>query len=103
VEAYVVRTTAASLLFLLFIPPRDIPFRRELPRLAVRSVFVSLHFVLILAGVQGGNPALVQTAVATAPIWVIGYEAIRTRRIPSPRVLAAAAAAIAGVAILVRT
>ena len=103
VEAYVVRTTAASLLFLLFIPPRDIPFRRELPRLAVRSVFVSLHFVLILAGVQGGNPALVQTAVATAPIWVIGYESIRTRRIPSPRVLAAAAAAIGGVAILVRT
>jgi drug/metabolite transporter (DMT)-like permease len=98
VETYVVRTSGASLLFLLFIPPRAIPFRHELPRLALRSVLVSLHFVLILLGVQGGNPALVQTAVATAPIWVIGWESFRLRRRPSRRVLAAATVALAGVA-----
>lgn len=99
VEIYVVRTLLAAALFLCCVPPRDVPFR-ELPRLAVRAVFVTAHFVLILFGVREGSPAAVQTMVATAPLLVVGLESVRDRRPPGARSVLAAGLALAGVALL---
>lgn len=101
VEAYFVRTLVAAGAFLVAIPPRDIPLR-ELPRLGVRAVFISLHFVLILIGVQRGSPAVVQTFVATAPLFAHGFEAVRDRRPPPARLLVAALLTVAGVALVLR-
>jgi len=98
-EIYLVRTAFAAVIFLALVPPRDIP-PRQVPRLALRAVFITLHFLLILVGVREGSPAVVQTAVATAPLFVIAYESARLRSLPPVRAAAAALIAIVGVAIL---
>lgn len=98
-EIYVVRTAIAAVIFVALVPPRDIPLR-QLPRLTVRAVFISLHFLLILVGVREGSPAVVQTAVATAPLFVIAFESVRLRSAPSGRAVVAAVIAMAGVAII---
>jgi drug/metabolite transporter (DMT)-like permease len=97
VEAYVVRAGVAALLFCILVPPRAVPWR-ALPGMLPRAAFITAHFVLILVGVQDGNPAVVQTAVATAPLVSIGFEVVRHRRRPSGRLLLAAVLAVAGVA-----
>ncbi|CAN5567447.1 hypothetical protein BH20CHL6_BH20CHL6_10050 [soil metagenome] len=102
VETYVVRTAVAAAIFMAAFPPRDIPLR-QLPRLTIRAVLVTAHFVLILIGVQDGSPAEVQTAVATAPLLVLAWEVARTRRRPSGRVVIASLAAATGVSVLLLT
>lgn len=99
VEAYFMRTLLAAAVLLVAVPPRDIPLR-ELPQLGLRAFFISLHFVLILIGVQRGSPAVVQTFVATAPLFAHGFESLRDRRAPPPRLVTAALLTLAGVALV---
>ena len=99
VEAYLVRAGLAAVVCWILVPPRDVPLR-SLPGMIPRAAFITAHFLFILIGVQGGNPAVVQTAVATAPLFSLGIEAARTRRRPSGRVIAAAALAALGVAVI---
>jgi drug/metabolite transporter (DMT)-like permease len=99
VEAYLVRAGLAAIVCSLLVPPRDVPLR-ALPGMVPRAAFITLHFVLILVAVQDGNPAVVQTAVATAPLWSLGIQALATRRRPSWRLIGAAALATVGVAVI---
>lgn len=99
VEAYVVRAALAAAVCALLVPPRDVPLR-ALPGMLPRAAFITAHFLLILIGVQDGNPAVVQTAVATAPLWSLGIQAVVTRHRPSGRLIAAAFLATAGVAVI---
>jgi drug/metabolite transporter (DMT)-like permease len=99
VEAYVVRTALAAGCCLVLFPPHDVPWRM-LPRFTPRAVAITLHLTLILLGVQGGNPAVVQTMVATGPLFVFGYDALVHRRRPTAGLLAGALIAFVGVAIV---
>jgi drug/metabolite transporter (DMT)-like permease len=99
VEAYLVRASLAAVACSILVPPRDVPLR-ALPAMVPRAAFITAHFVLILVGVQDGNPAVVQTAVATAPLVSIGLEIARHRRRPSGRLIAAAMLALAGVTVI---
>ncbi len=71
VEAYVVRTALAAIVCAFLFPPRDIPWR-EVPRMTPRALAITIHLVLNLMGVQRGNPAVVQTVVATGPLFAFG-------------------------------
>jgi drug/metabolite transporter (DMT)-like permease len=99
VEAYLVRTALAAIICSVIAPPRDVPLR-ALPSMLPRAAFITAHFLLILVGVQDGSPAVVQTAVATAPLFSLGIHAGRTRQRPSSRLIAAAVLASAGVAVV---
>lgn len=99
VEAYLVRAALAAVVCSVLVPPRDVPLR-ALPGMLPRAAFITLHFVLILVAVQDGNPAVVQTAVATAPLWSLAIQAAVTRRRPSWRLMGAAALATIGVAVI---
>lgn len=99
VEIYVVRTALAGALFTLAAPPRDIP-RRAWRWLALRSCFITGGFSLSIIGLRYGSPALVQTMLATMPLFVIGGETILSHRRPNLRVAGAAALAAAGVALV---
>ena len=99
VEAYLVRAAMAAVVCSVLVPPRDVPLR-ALPGMLPRAAFITAHFLLILIGVQDGNPAVVQTAVATAPLWSLGIQAALTRRRPSGRLVAAAVLATGGVAVI---
>lgn len=100
VQDYVVRTLCAGLLFVIAFPPRAISFPRELPGLFLRAMFVTASFSFTILGVQQGSPAVVQTMFATTPLFVIGYEAIRERRLPSWRVATATGLVLIGVAVV---
>ena len=99
VEAYLVRAGLAAIVCSIVMPPRDVPLR-ALPGMIPRAAFITANFLFILVGVQDGNPAVVQTAVATAPLFSLGIETAITRRRPSVRLMAAAALATAGVAVI---
>ena len=100
VEAYVVRTALAAIVCAFLFPPRDIPWR-EVPRMTPRALAITIHLVLILMGVQGGNPAVVQTVVATGPLFAFGYDAAVHGRRPSRGLITGALIAFGGVAIVV--
>ena len=99
VPTYLIRTTLAAALAFSLHPPRDVPLY-ALPRLAVRAVFVTTHFLLVLLAVRAGSPAVVQTIIATAPMLVLGYEVIRRRERPSARLVASILGAALGVSIV---
>jgi drug/metabolite transporter (DMT)-like permease len=99
VETYVVRTALAAVVCIALFPPRDVA-RADVPRLFGRSIVVTTYFVFVIAGAQTGSPVVVQTLVATTPLFVLGVESIRHHAVPPPRSLAAAGIVLAGVALV---
>jgi drug/metabolite transporter (DMT)-like permease len=99
VETYVIRTGIAAVVCLLLFPPRDVPLRAT-PRLFVRSLLVTSSFIFIILGVQQGSPVVVQTLVATTPLFALAVESWRTRTPPPARALGAALLVVAGVAVV---
>jgi drug/metabolite transporter (DMT)-like permease len=97
VETYVVRTSLATVIFLVAIPPRAIG-AAEIPRLFLRSLVVTTYFVALIIGAQSGSPVTVQTIVATSPLLVLGWESWRTGSRPSRASLAGAIIVVVGVA-----
>jgi drug/metabolite transporter (DMT)-like permease len=102
VETYLVRAGLAALVCTILVPPRDVPLR-SLPGMLPRAAFITAHFLFILIGVQTGNPAVVQTAVATAPLFSLGIETAVTGRRPSGRLITASILATIGVALILLT
>ncbi len=102
VETYVVRTGLAAVVTLLLFVPRDVPLSSA-PRLFIRSLLVTASFVLVILGVQQGSPVVVQTLVATTPLFVLAAESYRTRTRPPRRALGAALLVVAGVVIVLAT
>lgn len=102
VETYLVRAGLAAVVCTILVPPRDVPLR-SLPGMLPRAAFITAHFLFILIGVQNGNPAVVQTAVATAPLFSLGIEAAVTGQRPSARLVGAAVLATLGVSLILLT
>jgi drug/metabolite transporter (DMT)-like permease len=99
VETYVVRTALAAFVTLALFRPRDVPLS-SMPVLIGRSLLITLSWVLIILAIQQGSPVVVQTLVATTPLFVLAAESWRTRTPPPARVLGAALLVVAGVAII---
>jgi drug/metabolite transporter (DMT)-like permease len=96
VETYILRTSLAAVVFVLLIPPRDIPLGAT-PRLFGRALIVTAYFVLLILAAQNGSPAVVQTCLATTPLLVLAWESWRARRSPPGRLLAASVLVVVGV------
>ncbi len=99
VEAYVVRTALAAGVCMVLFPPRDIPWR-EVPRMTPRAIAITVHLSLVLLGVQGGNPAVVQSMVATGPLFAFAWDAGVHGRRPTRGLVAGAVIAFVGVLIV---
>jgi len=102
IETYLVRTAIAAFVCIAMFPPRDVA-RTDIPRLLGRSVVVTTYFVLVILGAQAGSPVVVQTLVATTPLFVLAAESVIRRSAPPARALAAAAIVAAGVTLLLVT
>jgi drug/metabolite transporter (DMT)-like permease len=102
VETYVVRTTLAAVVCMALFPPRDVA-RNDIPRLLVRSVVVTTYFVFVIVGAQTGSPVVVQTMVATTPLFVLAAESVRRGTAPPARAVVAAGIVIAGVSLILLT
>ena len=99
IETYVVRTALAAAVTLVLFMPRDVPLRAA-PRLFIRSLLVTSSFIFIILGVQQGSPVVVQTLVATTPLFALAVESWRTRTRPPARALGAALLVAIGVAVV---
>lgn len=99
VETYVARTAIAAAVTLAAFPPRDVPLRSA-PILVFRSLLITLTWVLLILGIQQGSPVVVQTLLATTPLFVLAVESWRSRTRPSMRVLGAAVLVVVGVALI---
>lgn len=99
VETYVVRTALAAVVCVALFPPRDVA-RADIPRLLGRSIVVTLYFVFVILGAQSGSPLVVQTFVATTPLFVLVVESARHRSAPPVRSVAAAVIVLAGVVLI---
>jgi drug/metabolite transporter (DMT)-like permease len=99
VETYVARTGIGAILMLLAIPPRGIPFSAT-PRLLVRSVTVTIYFMLIIVAVRDGSPVVVQTMVSVAPLLTLAWESVRSRRLPAPQAFVGAVLVTVGVVLV---
>lgn len=102
VEIYVLRTSASAIVWTALVPPRGVPVR-ALPKLSVRAGFLTLHFALVIAAVERGSPATVQTLVATAPLLLLLGSFVVSRERPPLRVTLAALAVAAGVLVVLST
>jgi hypothetical protein len=101
VETYVVRTAGAAAVALALAPPRAIP-ARALPGLAIRSASVTSFWLLSIAAIERGDPAVVQAAVAASPLMLATGGAVRARRWPPRRLIAAVVLVPVGVGLLTR-
>lgn len=99
IETYVVRTAIAAVVCIALFPPRDVA-RGDIPRLLGRSVVVTTYFVFVIVGAQTGSPVVVQTLVATTPLFVLAVESVRRRAAPPLRAVVAAVIVAAGVALI---
>jgi drug/metabolite transporter (DMT)-like permease len=100
IETYVVRTAIAAVICMALFLPRDVA-RADIPRLLGRSIVVTTYFVFVIVGAQTGSPVVVQTMVATTPLFVLVVESFRRRAWPPGRAVAAAGIVIIGVALIV--
>jgi drug/metabolite transporter (DMT)-like permease len=99
VETYVVRTALAAVVCLALFRPRDVP-RGDLPRLMGRSVIVTAYFVFVILGAQAGSPLVVQTLVATTPLFVLLIESVRQGAAPPLRAVMAGLVVLVGVVLI---
>lgn len=102
VPIYLIRTTFAAGIAFAIHPPVDVPVA-SVPRLAVRAMFVTAHFLLVLVAVRAGSPAVVQTILAVAPLLVLTFDTIEARKRPSGRMIAASVGVLSGVALILLT
>ena len=100
-ETYIVRTTGASIVYLLVAPPRSLRLA-DVPPLAVRSFFVTSSFLLTIVAVQRGSVITIQSVLATMPLVVLLIEWFRKRQVPERGVVFGAVIVAIGLFILLR-
>jgi drug/metabolite transporter (DMT)-like permease len=87
---------AAALAIAVAVPLRRLSARREIA-FACAGLALAAHFATWIASLLYTSVAMSTLLVTTTPLWTQAYEAVRLRRLPSRRFLAALAFALAGV------
>lgn len=100
-EIYIVRAVIAGAFFLAVAPPRDLR-PRALPLLTMRAGFITAGFVLAILAMQRGDVVIVQSALATTPLFIIGLESLMEQSAPRLAVLVGAGVICAGAGVLAR-
>ena len=67
--------------------------------MVVRAIAITTYFLLVIVAVGRGSPAVVQTMVATTPLWALAYEWWREGTRPRARAAGAAALVLAGIVV----
>tara|TARA_Y100000588_G_scaffold240885_1_gene254754 strand:- start:540 stop:1364 length:825 start_codon:yes stop_codon:yes gene_type:complete len=102
VQIYSIRTLIAGLLFIAFIPPTGLS-TKILPVIAIRSFLIAVGFSLSILAVKRGSPTMVQTMLSTTPIFLLVWESLRYRHLPSPKNLFAVFLVGIGIVITIST
>lgn len=100
-EAIIVRQVLAGLIFMIFFPPVGFHLS-DFRQLVRRAIFVSLGWIFSIYALQQGRPVVVQSIMATTPVWVVLIEIIAYRRGPSQSLIVYSLAVIIGIYLLVQ-
>lgn len=88
-ETYIVRAALAAAFFLVVAPPRDLSFR-VIPMLTLRAFLITAGVLLGILAIQRGDVTLIQSVLATTPLFILLMESIAYRQAPQPSALAGA-------------
>lgn len=101
-ETFIVRQILAGVIFMTIFPPTGLDWL-DFIQLVRRSFFVSLGWILSIYAIQQGSPVIVQSVMATTPIWVILIEVFAYKKRPSRSLIFSAVTIAIGICVLVRT
>ncbi len=101
-EIFIVRQILAGSIFMIIFPPTDLDWSDFLLLLR-RSIFASLGWISSIYAIQLGSAVVVQSVMATIPIWVILIEIIAYKKRPSQGLIFSSVIIVIGIYVLVHT
>ena len=101
-ETFIVRQLLAGFTFMVIFPPIGLRWR-DFMQLVRRSFFMSVGWLASIYAIRQGSPVVVQSVMATIPLWVILIEVIAYRKRPSRPVVFSALAIAIGIYVLALT
>jgi drug/metabolite transporter (DMT)-like permease len=101
-ETFIVRQLLAGFTFMVIFPPIGLRWR-DFMQLVRRSFFMSVGWLASIYAIRQGSPVVVQSVMATIPLWVILIEVIVYRKRPSRPVVFSALAIAIGIYVLALT
>ncbi|CAB4542216.1 MAG: EamA family transporter [Actinobacteria bacterium] len=99
VQILLIQQFVAGTLFVTLYPPKGFTASDYLA-LSRRSVFMGLGWILTVAALTTGSAILVQSTLATVPIWILIMETISQRKRPAANVIVSALLASTGIILL---
>ena len=99
VQILLIQQVTAGSLFIAFYQPKGFTFSDYLS-LSRRSVFMGTGWILTVAALASGSAILVQSVLATVPIWILIMETIAARKVPATNVIVSALLASVGIILL---
>ena len=101
-ETFIVRQLLAGFTFMAIFPPIGLHWR-DFMQLVRRSFFMSVGWLASIYAIRQGSPVVVQSVMATIPLWVILIEVIAYKERPSRPVVFSAIAIAIGIYVLALT
>ena len=99
VQILLIQQVTAGSLFIAFYQPKGFTFSDYLS-LSRRSIFMGMGWILTVAALASGSAILVQSVLATVPIWILIMETIAARKVPATNVIVSALLASIGIILL---
>ena len=99
VQILLIQQVTAGSLFIAFYQPKGFTFGDYLS-LSRRSIFMGMGWILTVAALASGSAILVQSVLATVPIWILIMETIAARKVPATNVIVSALLASTGIILL---
>jgi hypothetical protein len=99
VQILLIQQVTAGSLFIAFYQPKGFTFSDYLS-LSRRSIFMGMGWILTDAALASGSAILVQSVLATVPIWILIMETIAARKVPATNVIVSALLASTGIILL---
>jgi hypothetical protein len=99
VQILLIQQVAAGSLFIAFYQPKGFTLSDYLS-LSRRSVFMGTGWILTVAALASGSAILVQSVLATVPIWILIMETVAARKVPATNVIVSALLASTGIILL---
>lgn len=99
IQILLIQQIVAGTLFVAIYPPKGFTASDYLA-LSRRSIFMGLGWILTVAALTSGSAILVQSTLATVPMWILLMETISQRRRPAVNVILSAILASTGIILL---
>ena len=99
IQILLIQQIVAGTLFVAIYPPKGFTVSDYLA-LSRRSIFMGLGWILTVAALTSGSAILVQSTLATVPMWILLMETISQRRRPAVNVIVSAILASTGIILL---